>query len=147
MLWKVENYSFAFLRCHPLLHLCHNMPFSSDLDVLILQLLSNDLLPIGKNIEVGFSQYLYMIHCVTGISFYKYDKIYLQLDLEDVAMGLDVEGFQQTSFFLFGIFAVKMDHNLQILFHGHPKLKRCFNLYNKDTNIIKIRFNQLFVRI
>lgn len=51
-------------------------------------------------------------------------------------MGLDVEGFQQTSFFLFGIFAVKMDRNLQILFHGHPKLKTCFNLYKKDANII-----------
>ena len=63
------------------------------------------------------------------MSFYKYDKIYLQLDLEDVAMGLDVEEFQQTSFFPFGRFAAKTDRNLQILFHGHPKLKRCFNLY------------------
>ena len=46
-------------------------------------------------------------------------------------MGLDVEEFQQTSFFPFGRFAAKTDRNLQILFHGHPKLKRCFNLYQR----------------
>ena len=46
MLLKEENYSFEFSMYHLLPRQCHSMPFSSDLGVLILQLLSNDLLPI-----------------------------------------------------------------------------------------------------